>query len=215
MADVKAAHHSIVDETMNCYLSKVDKIFGPFNFDSIKPLMMDLVAQFRSTIADLEVNLHKLYDFRTEEKYQIDDKSVFEFDYVEKAFGDSSGQTVDNFLTRQRLLNMLSEEEAETLKQQAALTTSYTLNQKEPDASYDIRLIGKSEDIATLYTISDKWIRSFDANLTQTAIIQNKFGDVRAVDFYKEFSAFGSYSGDIFVTSGPTLDVVFKYNVAL
>lgn len=215
--DIRAAQIGLFNQMSNTYMTMFDKIFTPFAFESIKPLMVDLVGNVKAFIEVQTAELMKFQDIVTDQKYETNDKAVFEFDYVERTFAtpeDPNPKAVNNFLTRQRLLNMLTEEEIAIMKG-IEKNIVYSMSDFEPDALYNISILKQNPEFKLLYTFTEKWIRGYDDSMTQMEVIENKFGDIRSVDFYKDYTAIGCYSGDIYVTKGTSLDIVYKYNISL
>jgi len=219
--DVKRIQRNLFNTMAEGYLHEVHKIFEPFEFESIKPLMLELIGKVKAFVDVQSPEILKFLEIKTDQKFEIRDKKVLEFDYVEKHFAEDlekeNNTKIDNFLTQQRMLALLNDDEIEKMKEMEEMEVKieYELTEMEPDPIYNIILIKKNPTFNLLYSFSDKWIRLYDENMNQKHIVENKFGDIRDVDFYNEYCAIGCYSGDIYVTKGEELDVTYKYNISL
>lgn len=214
LKDVKNIQLNLLNGMITEYIDEFETIFGPFCFDSIKPLMIELIGRVKAFVDVQKPEIHKFLEFETNQRYEICDETVFEHDYVEKTFNidhnDPNKKRTENFLIKQRMLALLDESELDGMN-----NIDYSISEMEPDAIYNISLMKKNSELNMIYIFSDKWIRAYDETMEQKEIVENKFGDIRDVDFLGEYCAIGCYSGDLFITKGVNLEIVYKYNISL
>ena len=219
--DVSEIIREKMQNLIDTHIKNFELIYSPFFFEDITHVMQEIINRTDTFCMEKEVELKELLKFRLTRMYDLQDKAVIDFDYMENYFDavktkNTKDLVIDNFLNQQRILNILGKEELPALQQEErseSITIEDRVNTHED--VYSVFLIKENTHLDVLYGFSDNKIFVYDSEVNLKTELDNSFGDIREVDFLEDKAAVGSFGGNIYLTKGEELEVYFKYNISL
>lgn len=203
------------------HIKNFELIYKPFFFSDITHVMEEIINRTDTFCAEKEIELKELLKFRLTRMYDLQDKAVIDFDYMETYFDavktkNSKDLVIDNFLNQQRILNILGKKELPALQAEEQ-TETITIEDRmiTHDDVYSVFLLKENNHLNLLYGFSENKIFVYDEEANVKTELDNIFGDIKEVDFLEDKAAIGSFGGNIYLTKGEELEVYFKYNVSM